>query len=46
MIDKMKSSKRAMRQTKYDLIWAGKKNSYNIFAGGPRSSKAEGWENL
>jgi len=43
MIDKMKGSiKSNVPNEVFDLIVLGKKNSYNILAGGPRFSKAEG----
>jgi len=43
MIDKMKNSKKSNVSNEiFDLIETGKKNSYNILAGGPRFSKAEG----
>ena len=42
MIDKMKCSKRAMFQMKFDLFGISKKNSYSILTGGPRFSKPKG----
>ena len=44
---KMKSSKESIVSNEiFDLIVLGKKNSYEILAGGPRFSKEEGPENL
>jgi len=43
MIDKNEKLKKSNVSNEiFDLIEAGKKNSYKILAGGPRSSKAEG----
>jgi hypothetical protein len=40
---KMESSKKSNVSNEiFDLIVLGKKNSYKILAGGPRSSKEEG----
>lgn len=47
MIDKNEKLKKSNASNEiFDLIKLGKKNSYNILAGGPRFSKAEGLENL
>jgi len=44
---KMESSKKSNVSNEiFDLIVLGKKNSYEILAGGPRFSKEEGSENL
>jgi len=43
MIDKNEKLKKSIESNEiFDLIRAGKKTSYNILAGGPRSSNVEG----
>jgi len=43
MIDKNEKLKKSIESNEiFDLIRGGKKPSYNILAGGPRSSKVEG----
>jgi DNA polymerase/3'-5' exonuclease PolX len=43
MIDKNEKLKKSNTSNEiFDLVGMGKKNSYNILAGGPRLSKTEG----
>jgi hypothetical protein len=43
MIDKNEKLKKSSTSNEiFDLVGMGKKNSYNILAGGPRFSKPEG----